>query len=288
MRLSFSRTGWPGFRSSRLYILVHAPAPSRPQVGRPTAMMVNPPPASAPPTVPAAPAPVPAVVIAAPGPAPAAQDHSTDISVEAAEARMFGAISRFNTMNSEFNNAVGTQVNLHYRKGGSPNSGTFFGSPLQPRPESPQSGTLSPPGPSVFGQPPRPSGPSNGFARPDPSLHHQSPNDPLSINPAALAPQGLSGSTSGPSGSTVSPPTEPVAQPALQKPPKRPFFKRKGKEKPAGDTANLVFGVSDYVLTVLQSASRISRVPFLPESATAVLTILHGVQVSMIHKLPEL
>jgi hypothetical protein len=68
-----------------------------------------------------------------------------------------------------------------------------------------------------------------------------------------------------------------------QEPPKsKDLFKRKqhgDTAAPKSDKNDLAIGISDYVLTTLQSASRFSHVPLLHEVATAALSILQGVQV---------
>jgi hypothetical protein len=158
-----------------------------------------------------------------------------------------------------------------------------FGNSLQPRPSSPQSHITSP---SPLGQsPPRPNRPSGNFARPNPSLGSL-PSDPTQIvvsqiDPSVFGPSAAPASTSSLSESSISFPQPSfgvVAEPAPQKPPKRRLFGRNKKDQP-GDATTIAMGVTEYVLTALQSGSRLSRVPFLPEAATMALTILQGVQV---------
>jgi hypothetical protein len=167
--------------------------------------------------------PQPPVPQAASAPPPPVQP-SFELTPAMAEARMFGTITRFQTEDSDFNNSVGTQINVHYGKAGR-DSSTAFGFPKPPN-----------------GRPPNPVQPI--FA--SPQLAQYSATDD-------------------------------------QGPPKsHGLFKRKqhgDAAAPKSDKKDLAIGISDYVLTTLQSASRFSYIPFLPQAATAALSILQGVQV---------
>ena len=139
---------------------------------------------------------------------------------------MFGSITRFNTENGEFNNALGTQINVNYRRGAKSTSSTVFGS-----------STNSP-------------GPQNPFS-----------TNPFSTNPAPI----------------VYPPQRPPKSHGIFS--SKPKQNTESTESTESTAVAVTLGVTDYVLTSLQNASRFSGVPFLPEAATAALSILQGIQV---------
>ena len=171
---------------------------------------------------------------------------SADLTPQAAEARMFGNITHFESNNDTFNLSAGTQVNINYGKSFPERpsaSGSSSQNPIAVAPVAP----IAPIASIASIAPPEQKGKhhNNPFLKIKHSFQHQTPQ---------LPPQ-----------PTPQPTPQPASGPAAS--------------EIETSYADIALTVGNGVFSILQSTASLSNLPGLQQAAGSVLAILQAVRV---------